>query len=103
MYIVNEIHKDLIKEMLAKKQGKVYSVIVSLYYKEALELKPILFRKWFARALKISEDDIKIKSLYSALGREEKRQLKSKVVNLSTSSNEKVDHNIYTSGNNQHG
>lgn len=78
MYVVNEVHKELLKEMLLKKQGKAYSVIVSLYYKEALELKPILFRKWFAKALEIPEEDLKIKSLYSALSRHEKKLLKMK-------------------------
>ena len=68
------MNDNFIKDLLISKQSRVYSLIVSNYYNEAVSLKPTLFRIWFCNKIGIEIDIVNISSLKSAIRRREKNQ-----------------------------
>jgi len=67
------MNDNFIKDLLISKQSRVYSLIASNYFNEAVTLKPTLFRIWFCDKIGIEIDIVNISSLKSALLREKKR------------------------------
>lgn len=83
----------LLKELLLANQYRVYSLIVSTYYQDIIELKPTLFRLWFCSRIDIPVESVNIGSLKSALVRERKKVNSKKFIvkSLNLSPNTEVD------------
>src|ERR1017187_8666206 len=80
------MYQTFIKEWLLSNQSRVYSVIVKTYYHKLQDLKPTLFRKWLAQQIGVPEEKINLMSLKSAMGRQRKREEKSKLKGKNNSS-----------------
>ncbi|MCC6836683.1 MAG: hypothetical protein IT213_16985 [Cytophagales bacterium] len=69
------VDKDFLKSCLLGKKSRVYTMIVDQYYDQVEAMKPTRFSEWLAKELGVSQNDISVQSIHSAVVRRKKKSL----------------------------
>ncbi len=69
------VDKDFLRSCLLGKKSRVYTMIVDQYYEQVEAMKPTRFSEWLAKELGVSQKDISVQSIHSAVVRRKKKGL----------------------------
>lgn len=69
------VDKDFLKSCLLGKKSRVYTMIVDQYYDQVEAMKPTRFSEWLAKELGVSQKDVSVQSIHSAVVRRKKKTL----------------------------
>lgn len=67
------VDKDFLRSCLLEKKSRVYTMIVDQYYEQVEAMKPTRFSEWLAKELGVSQKDISVQSIHSAVVRRKKK------------------------------